>query len=115
MIDAVKADAVQVIKDLDDGGVAYELAAAMDRVLAAVKETGKSGAVALKLKVKPSPELGADVVIISADIAATEPKKRHPGMHRFVTEDGRLAKDDPRQLMFAFAKKEGSEVNEVTK
>lgn len=102
-VDSVKGDALETIKGLSRGDVAFEATTKLQELAKAVRETGKGGSMAIVLKMVPKEDLGAGAMLIEAEITAKMPKPDKKSDVRFVTEDGMLVKDDPAQMKFNFA------------
>lgn len=94
---AQKAFAV-FLQDLRDGRAHAELSAQLTELLAKVKETGKGGALTLKIKIKPGGR-GADVdkVTIVDAITVDLPKPERGEDFFWLTEDNALSRNHPRQ------------------
>ena len=101
--DAVKADALELVKSLNRGDVAFEMSQKLAEVVRSVMELGKPGALKLSLKISPNREMGKSAAVITADVDAVLPKADKKTDVRFATEDGRLIKDDPDQLKLPMA------------
>lgn len=94
---ASKAFAV-FLQDLRDGRAHSELSSMLGELLAKVKETGKGGAVSLKIKIKPAGR-GQDVdkVTISDEIKLDLPKPERGEDFFWLTEDNDLSRNHPKQ------------------
>lgn len=94
---ASKAFAV-FLQDLRDGRAHSELSSMLGELLAKVKETGKGGAVNLKIKIKPAGR-GQDVdkVTISDEIKLDLPKPERGEDFFWLTEDNDLSRNHPKQ------------------
>ncbi|MDY7537654.1 hypothetical protein QN372_00695 [Undibacterium sp. RTI2.1] len=92
-----KAFAV-VLQDLRDGRVHAEFTKLFGELVAQVKETGKGGEISLKLKIKPATR-GADVdkITIADVITITQPKPERGEDIYWLTDDGDLSRNHPRQ------------------
>ena len=92
-----KAFAV-ILQDLRDGRVHAELSKLFGELISQVKETGKAGEICLKLKIKPATR-GADVdkITVSDVISVTQPKPERGEDIFWLTEDGDLSRNHPRQ------------------
>jgi hypothetical protein len=85
------------IIQVNNGTTARELSEALEQVVAAVRGTGKSGAITLTLKVAPASKGATDVLMVESHV-----KTRLPGPDRgmtvfFATEDNHLVRNDPKQ------------------
>lgn len=102
-VDSSKVDALQVIKGLCHGEVAYDLSDELQKVVAKVIETKNDGSVTLVLKIAPE-KIGNNSIRITAAVNAKLPKPDAKSDIRFGTEDGVILKDDPAQKQFEFMK-----------
>lgn len=87
-----------VLQDIRDGRTHSELTAALDELLAAVRNTGKAGSITLELKVKPQ-RAGAEVdkVIVTDKVTTKIPKPERGDDFFWVTDDNNLSRNHPRQ------------------
>ena len=94
---AQKAFAV-FLQDLRDGRAHSELSGQLAELLTKVRETGKAGAITLKVKIKPAGR-GADVdkVVISDAITVELPKPDRGEDFFWLTEDNNLSRNHPKQ------------------
>ena len=75
-------------------GTDIEAAETLRKVIAAVKDTGKTGSIVLRLDIKPA-DGGLDAVIVTDRITQKVPEKTRIGALAFVTGDGDLSRTDP--------------------
>lgn len=104
------ADYVQTLIELRNGQVASECSNALQTVLAAVLDTGKKGAVSVKLDVVPTRvELGRVVEVeVTHKITETIPDHNPGKTIFFPMPDGTLSRHDPAQIeMFGSEVKNG--------
>jgi hypothetical protein len=94
-------DALGTIRRLASGHMLEDLAEALSRVAEEVAETGKPGAVSLKLSVKPLGEPGSVMIAIEEEIGRTPPKRSRGGSI-FYSVNGGLYSEDPRQTRLPF-------------
>lgn len=87
---------LETLDQLDRGDLVPELDGALTRLVEAVHATGKKGTLRLTLTVDPATKL-ADMVTVSAAVAEAPPKPPRAGTLFYADEDGRLAREDPRQ------------------
>jgi hypothetical protein len=73
-----------------------ELSTELNKLVLAVRDTGKGGSVAVRFTVKPAPK-GTGAVIITDDVSATIPEEDKTPSFWFTTADGGLQRTDPRQ------------------
>lgn len=87
-------DFAEVITDLDHGRVNAELGRKLAKIVEAVEKTGKEGKLTLQIKVKKEGEM------CMVHVEATSKRPEHPMMPSlfFFGEDGRITREDPRQL-----------------
>jgi hypothetical protein len=84
---------VEVVQDLDDGKVAEQLDREIARLVKSVRETNKSGAITLTVKIKPE----SGMAIASAEVKTKTPQPATASTLFYTTDEGELRKDDPRQ------------------
>jgi hypothetical protein len=83
------------------GALLDELDAGIEKVLEAVRRTGKGGAVRLNLKFALASK-GDDGVLTMADaVSLTVPEAEKGISVVFATDENRIQRDDPRQLAIA--------------
>jgi len=103
-------DFLATVMDMRGGSVAAQCSQRFSDLIAAVIEQGKGGDFVLKLSVKPSKlsmTAGVIEVSVDADIKVRKPEEEPGAAMFFVTKDGRLSKDDPKQVeMGLFYEKE---------
>lgn len=86
------------MQDIRDGRTHSELTAALDELLAAVRNTGKAGSISLEIKVKPASR-GSEVdkVVITDKVTSKIPKPERGDDFFWVTDDNTLSRNHPRQ------------------
>jgi hypothetical protein len=101
MMKQQKAFAV-ILQELRDGRVHAELSQQLSDLIAKVKETGKGGELTLKIKIKPATR-GADVdkITVSDAISITLPKPERGEDFFWLTEEGDLSRNHPKQQELA--------------
>jgi hypothetical protein len=92
----------EVLRELRAGKTNDDLAENLAQILAAVRQTGKSGELTLKLKVKPPRAGGGTYCMIEDSIATKIPKLDHGDTVFFHTADGGLSRQDPSQQELKF-------------
>lgn len=98
-VDGVKCDALETIKGLSRGDVAFEASQRLQELTKAVHETGKGGSMAIVVKLVPKTDLGAGAMMIEAEVTAKMPKPDKKSDIRFATDDGqRLLKKYKRRI-----------------
>lgn len=111
MIEA-KADFVNTLMEMRRGSVAIECSKRFNELMSAILEYGEKGELTLKLSVKPTKFVGTTVaeVEIDTDIKIKKPEEQPGRAAFFVSKDGRLSREDPRQTaMFEGAEDEHRE------
>lgn len=85
---------LEMLQELDGGHSMVELHSAIRETVAAVRSTGKSGSVTIKLQFDPK---GAERVTVRDEIKTTTPKPDKMKTLFFVDDDGSLSRSDPNQ------------------
>jgi hypothetical protein len=89
----------ETILQLNNGATVAELGDALAKVLAAVRETGKSASVTFTINVKPASKGVTNVVMVEPQIKTKLPEPERGMTVFYLTEDNRLVRNDPRQQM----------------
>lgn len=97
----VKSDALELIRNIDRGNVAFELSKKLAEVVRAVSETGKRGSVSITLDIEPMPKFGSAATAIKPKINANLPAPTLKQTVKFARPDGTLSGDDPNQSTFS--------------
>ena len=100
-LDVVHGDALAVLKQIRGGDLVFELSEELEKVVAAVKETGKGGTLTLKVGVKPF-KGGSMMLNVQGDVTASIPKPNRDPSIFYATERNTLQRDDPRQTRMNF-------------
>lgn len=80
------------------GGTLHaELSDQLHNLIQAVQETGKGGSILLKVEVKPIAGTNGKTLTVTDSVAVKAPKVERPKSIFFVTDDGNLTRNDPRQ------------------
>jgi hypothetical protein len=88
------------------GGFAVHIAGEkLQEVLKAVVETGKPGELTFTIKVKPDKN-DDRVVTLHPDVKAKIPQKGFTEGIFFVDEDGKISREDPKQLAMELERKQ---------
>ncbi|MFC3980201.1 hypothetical protein [Streptosporangium jomthongense] len=85
-----------VLRDIRNGQVSDEAAAAMQQLVAAVREHGKKGTVTLTLTVEPMKGNEAALMVVG-EVTVKAPKAPPRAAVFFADTAGNLLRDDPRQ------------------
>lgn len=91
------AEAFTFLGEQRDGLSLHEFAEAVSSVVAAVRQSGKGGAVTWTFTFRPVQKGGGSYVTISDDVRSRLPKIEKLETLMFAHEDGRLSRNDPRQ------------------
>lgn len=102
------------LNDLNDGQTHAGLSADLAELLQAVKSTGRSGGLTLRIKVAPATRQGQDVdkVTITAERKLELPKPEAPSDFFWLTDDAEVSRQHPRQ--HAFDLREAKSVDATT-
>ncbi|SEG15935.1 hypothetical protein SAMN05444390_1011525 [Marinobacterium lutimaris] len=98
---------INTLSTMDYGVTANELSDDLAELLRAVQDTGKQGTLTLKLTVKPE-SLATGQVGIIADTTLKAPQQPKDKAFMFMTPDGNLQREDPRQKRLQFEAHEGA-------
>ncbi|WP_037576720.1 hypothetical protein [Phaeacidiphilus oryzae] len=77
-----------------------ELSEQLHDLISAVTATGKGGALTLRVEVKPLTPGDATTLTVTDKVTVKIPQGDRPKSVFFVTGDGNLSRNDPRQLAF---------------
>lgn len=94
-------DLLQVLLDMRNGAVAQDCNLKFNEVLRAVIDTGGKGKLTINLLVSPGKRGTGGAVLeveTSHECKMTKPELTIGRTTFFVTEDGQLTRDDPRQV-----------------
>ena len=89
---------------LAEGTLVPDFNIALRNVVCGVRDTGKDGSIALKLKIEPA-KGSQSQLIVRARIEEKTPQPPRPMNIFFDDEDGGLHRSDPRQMGFNFESK----------
>ncbi|WP_417534165.1 hypothetical protein [Marinobacterium stanieri] len=96
------------LNTMDYGVTPQELSDDLAELLRAVKDTGKQGTLTLKLTVKPE-SLATGQVAIIPDVVLKAPQLPRDKAFMFMTPDGNLQREDPRQKTMKFEAVDGGQ------
>ncbi|CAN7473563.1 hypothetical protein LJR175_003176 [Variovorax sp. LjRoot175] len=88
------------INELNEGSTHAALTADLKELLQTVQNTGRAGALTLKIKVTPAikgTQGGVDKVTITAERKLELPKPEQPADFFWLTDDGETTRQHPRQ------------------
>ncbi len=85
------------IIQINNGATVAEMNDALQKVVAAARQTGKSGAVTLTIKVAPAAKNAADVLMVESQVKARLPEPERGMTIFYATEDNKLVRNDPKQ------------------
>lgn len=85
---------VQTIGEFAEGRTNEELTSALSALVLAVGQTGKKGSLTLKLNIEPNAE---GLVRLTDEITVKIPQAARGASIFYVTEEGSLVKNNPRQ------------------
>ena len=89
----------ETILQIQNGATLAELSEELRKVVAAVRETGKAGALTLTLKVVPASRGATDVLMIESQVKAKLPERERGRTVFYATDDNQLVRNDPKQQM----------------
>jgi hypothetical protein len=90
----VAADFATFVENFAEGRLNDRLSARFKELVAACRETGRKGAMTIKLQVKPE----GTMAHVTCESKITKPEHPVPGHSFYSSEDGELTTEDPRQL-----------------
>jgi hypothetical protein len=91
-------DIISVLGELSNRTAVEEMQKKMTEVIGAVRETGKSGALTISLKIQPASKGSTNVLILKEDIKATLPERDRSATIFYADKENQLSKSDPRQM-----------------
>ena len=89
----------ETIVQINNGAAVQELSDALRKVVAAVRETGKSGAITLTLKVAPASKGNVDVLLVESQVKTKLPEPERGMTIFYATDNNLLVRNDPKQQM----------------
>jgi hypothetical protein len=84
-----------MLGELRKGLTVSELSDDLSHLIELVRETGKKGAIAVKLQFTPAS--GGESVLVTADWSVKEPRPEKDSTTFFTTDENTLVRHDPRQ------------------
>lgn len=88
----------ETLGELRYGAASDEITVALGELVGAVQETGRGGTLTLTLSVKPQSKGAENIITIADTIAVKMPKVDKGETIMFVSADGSLTRNDPRQM-----------------
>lgn len=87
-----------VLQELQGGRTHNDLSEALHDLTTAVREHGKAGSIQLTIKIDPVSKGDGTTVTVTSTVASKTPKAEPKKSIFFLSDDGNLQRDDPRQL-----------------
>ena len=88
---------LETLRELRNGATMDDLSEQMAALVAAVRDSNKSGSLTLTIKLRPATRNDATTVLIDDDVVVKMPKAERAATIMFTTEDNSLSRDNPRQ------------------
>ena len=88
---------LETLRELRNGATLDDLSEQMAALVAAVRDSNKSGSLTLKISIKPATRNDATTVLIDDEVVVKMPKAERSATIMFTTEDNSLSRDNPRQ------------------
>lgn len=85
---------VETLGAINNGDFLGDLDSELVALVKAVQETRKAGKLTVTFNIKPT---ARDVATIAADFSSKKPEEGRPETTFFMTPDGRLQREDPKQ------------------
>lgn len=102
------ADALAVLSQLRRGQTAADISEALHELVAAVRATGKKGALTIKLTVAPHSKGDDTILTLTDDVTLKTPRAERGASIFYATVDNALVRNDPRQAEMRFDVIEGN-------
>ena len=83
----------EILGEMSQGELVRELTVEMAKVAQACEDTGRPGGLTVKFKFKPGPKM----IHVAADIKSEIPRPALEATSFFVSDDGSLSVENPRQ------------------
>lgn len=91
---------IDTLREIRSGNCLDELSVQLNDLVAAVRNTGKSGEIILKVKVTPAGSGRVEAIQVDDSIIVKMPELPKPSTLFFTTDDNNLQRQDPRQKSF---------------
>lgn len=88
---------LETLRELRNGATLDDLSEQMAALVAAVRDSNKSGSLNLKISIKPATRNDATTVLIEDDVIVKMPKAERAATIMFTTDENGLSRDNPRQ------------------
>jgi hypothetical protein len=89
----------ETLLQMNNGATVAEMAAALEKAVAAVRLTGKSAAITLTLKLSPASKGITDVLTVESQVKTRLPEPDRGITIFYATDDNQLVRNDPKQPM----------------
>lgn len=89
---------VDTLREIRRGAMLDEASEQLAEIVKRVAETGRAGAISLRLTVKPAGRGAVRTVVIEDDVSAKLPEPDKEVTVFFPTADGNLSRQDPTQM-----------------
>ena len=86
-----------VLREIDNGRFAADVAARLVEVAEGVTSTGKTGSLTIRIKVTPASKNSTDALVVSGEAVAKIPVDPPGASVFFPDSDGNLRRDNPHQ------------------
>jgi hypothetical protein len=87
----------ETLRDLRNGTTLHDLGEELAKIIEGVKQTGKSGELVLKIKIKPPKSGGISYFMLEDSFSSKIPKLDHGDTIFFPTKDGGISRSDQTQ------------------
>jgi hypothetical protein len=85
------------LREIERGQLLNDLSSEMQALVQAVYDTGKAGALTLKIAIKPEGRASMETVTLTAALDVKLPKPERVSSLFFITPENNLTRRDPRQ------------------
>lgn len=89
----------ETLLQMNNGATVAEMAAALEKAVAAVRQTGKTAAITLTLKLSPASKGITDVLTVESQVKTRLPEPDRGITIFYATDDNQLFRNDPKQPM----------------
>lgn len=95
--DVIHADFASFLKLVNKGNTEAEASLALEKITAAVKDTGRAGSFSIKVSITPAGKGEVTQVFVDAEVSTKEPKKDRKHTIFFTTNNNTLVRNNPEQ------------------